>query len=63
VARVLANLGEPAAVPALIEAFENEKEPLAKMALSNALRDVTGVAADGGAQAWREWWRRWEARE
>ncbi len=60
VAKVLGGLGEPGAVPGLVETLDLEREPLTRMALQNALRDITGVAGEFDAAPWRDWWARWE---
>lgn len=61
-AKILGGLGEPTAVPGLLEALGKETEPLAKMAVQNALRDITGVTSpDFGVKGWQDWWDRWHS--
>lgn len=61
IAQILGGLGEPSAVPGLLDALAKEEDPLAKMALQEALRDITGVTSSMGDKAWRDWWERWNA--
>ncbi len=61
IAQILGGLGEPSAVPGLLDALAQEEDPLGKMALQTALRDITGVTSSMDDKAWREWWERWNA--
>jgi hypothetical protein len=67
-ARVLGDLGQTTAVPALIDALEDAEAPV-REAASIALRSVTGKdlrfdplgnEADRAkkVKAWREWWKK-----
>jgi hypothetical protein len=53
-AKVLAVIGELEAVPALIDALEKEDDRLAKMAVGDALTELTGHAE----KDWRAWWEK-----
>ncbi len=53
-AQVLTAIGELEAVPPLIDALEKQDDALGRMALDQALRELTGHAESD----WRAWWQK-----